>query len=71
MQTPEICLMAKLGVLETTSYVSPLKTVDAAVLTSSTSLRELPLCDDGSPSILVKATDFDESYGNSIVLTVL
>ena len=54
-----------------TSYVSPLKTVDAAVLTSSTSLRELPLCDDGSPLILVKAMDFDESYGNSIVLTVL
>ena len=54
-----------------TSYVSPLKTVDAALLTSSTFLRELPLCDDGFPLILVKAMDFDESYGNSIVLTVL
>ena len=48
----------KANVLETTSYVLPLKTVDAAVFTSSKSLRELPPCDDGSPSILVKAMIF-------------
>ena len=58
-------------ICQTTMFVLPLGTVDAATSLSKTSLWEslsLP-CNNRPPSILVKTMDPNESYGNTMVIT--
>jgi hypothetical protein len=76
MQTHGICL-CDVSLLcltgQTTMYVSLLATAAAAAVSSSSTLLwelSLPPSDDGSSLILVKATNSNESYGNTIVLSI-
>ena len=65
-----LCLTGRTTMYESRAYLRP-STVPRRCHRHRRVNRRLLCVTKGSPSIIVKATDNDESYGNTIVLTVL